>query len=412
MIRTGTLCVSYLYKYFTTSEDDTEANNTEDDSDGLATFNKKKFKLKCLSEVFAESGGVLSKISQILNMDMGNHENSVFSDCKPHNPEKTIDFIKEELSKEQYKDKIIDFDFNIYKSGSIGQVHKAKDINGNDIVIKVQYSGLYEQFNIDFNILKNVAQFFLGRNEISDLLKKIEHVLYDELNYVLEVKNHNEIYDLWKDNEFIKISEVVNDLCSEKIITLKCIDGESLTDFINNSTQEEKNFIASKIFEFIFTNLFKYKLFYSDIHYGNFLVQNKNILYVMDFGCLTKIDDELLHNLKLIYKSLHDEDYELFYAIVEDLNIITDEIITDEETKFVLDRFKLMLKPLLYKGNFVFNKEWYMDDLKYSKKLEKWGLSGDLVHFSKIQFGLFSMFVDMNISFNAYEIFTKIIKDN
>ena len=45
--------------------------------------------------------------------------------------------------------------------------------------------------------------------------------------------------------------------------------------------------------------MFKNQLFYSDIHYGNFLIQNKEILCIMDFGCINYIDDELLKNRQL-----------------------------------------------------------------------------------------------------------------
>lgn len=409
MIRTGTICASYLYKYFTT-----EDNSGDDNDDGEhIKFKKKKFKIKCLSDVFADCGGILSKISQIINMDYDDYENTVFSECKPYNPEKTLEFIKKQLSNEQYKDKIFDFDFNAYKSGSIGQVHKAKNINGDDIVMKVQYSGLYEQFKIDINIFNNVSRFLFDKLEMKDVLNGIEEKLYQELDYELEVKNHNLIYDIWKDNEYIKITDVINDLCSEKIITLKCIDGEILSSFVNNSTQEEKNFIATKIFEFVFTTLFKNKLFYSDIHYGNFLVKDKNILYVMDFGCISEIDDELLHNLKLLYKSLYDGDDDLFYAIAEDLNILTDKITSDEDIKFLLDKFKIILQPLLYKGIFNFNDdEWTKEFCKYNSKTEDWGLLSDLVLFAKIPFGLFPIFVKMKININFSEILLKIIEEN
>ena len=406
MIRTGTICASFLYKYFTTE------NKTENISNEDVEFRKKKFKIKCLSDVFADCGGILSKMSQIISMDCGEYENNVFSDCKPYNPEKTLDFIKSQISNDQYKDKIFDFDFNIYKSGSIGQVHKAKNINGEDIVMKVQYAGLYEQFKIDIGIFNNVSRFLFDKLEVTELLKGIEDKLYQELDYELEVTNHNLIYDIWKDDEYIKISEVVNDLCSEKIITLKCVNAESLSSFVNNSTQEEKNFIATKIFEFVFITLFKYKLFYSDIHYGNFLVKDKNILYVMDFGCITEVNDELLHNLKLLYKSLYDGDDDLFYVITEELNILTDKIKSDEEIKFLLDRFKVILKPLLYKGNFEFNSEWYTELNYYDSKTEDWGLSAELVMFTKIPFGLLSMLVSMNANINVSEILLKIIEEN
>jgi ubiquinone biosynthesis protein len=411
MLRTGSIGISFLYKYFTAeNKNDEKDDNNDDDSN----FKKKKFKIKCLSDVFADCGGILSKLSQILSMDYGEYDNSVFSECKPYNPEKTIEFLKKELDSETYKNKIIDFDYNIYKSGSIGQVHKAKTVNGEDIVVKVQYFGLYEQFKIDINIFNNISIFLFsdtGTTPVSSLAG-IEKKLYQELDYNLEIENHNKVYEIWKDNEYIKISEVITDLCTDKIITLKYVDGESLSSFVNNSTIEERNFIATQMGEFIFTTLFKHKIFYSDIHYGNFLVKDKNILYVMDFGCINEISDELLHNLKLLYKSLYEDDHELFYAIVEDLGILTDEITKDEDIKFMLKRIHDFLEPLLYKGNFEYNSEWYKKINIYDKRTEEWGLSAELVHFTKIPFGFLSLLVNMKVNINMSELILKLIEEN
>jgi predicted unusual protein kinase regulating ubiquinone biosynthesis (AarF/ABC1/UbiB family) len=418
MLRTGSICASFLYKYLTTNDNDNEKetdDNVKDyveDKEGDIDFKKKKFKIKCLSEVFADCGGILSKISQIICMDYGDYENTVFSDCKPYNPEKTIDYLRKELNSEKYKDKILDFDYNVYKSGSIGQVHKAKTIDGEDIVLKVQYYGLYEQFKIDIGILNTLTTVLFYKEELKDVLVGVEKKVYQELDYIREIENHNLVYDLWKDDENIKISRIINELCTDKIISLKYIDGESLTSFVNNSTIEERNYIATKIGEFIFTTIFKYKLFYGDIHYGNFLVKDKKTLYVMDFGFISEIDDELLHNLKMLYKSLYEEDDELFYAIVEDLGILNERIKEDEDIKFMLRRFKEFLEPLLCKGNFDYNNEWYKKIGTADKRSEYWGLTDEIVVFAKIPFGFLSMLVNMNVNINMSEIILKLIEEN
>jgi len=410
MLRTGSICASFLYKYLSTN--DNEEEDYVEDKDGDIDFKKKKFKIKCLSDVFADCGGILSKISQIICMDCGDYENAVFSDCKPYNHEKTIDYLRKELNSEKFKDKILDFDYNVYKSGSIGQVHKAKTIDGEDIVLKVQYYGLYEQFKIDIGILNTISNVLFYKEELKDVLFGVEKKIYQELDYIREIESHNKVYDLWKDDETIKISGIINELCTDKIISLKYIDAESLISFVNNSTIEERNYIATKIGEFIFTTLFKYKLFYGDIHYGNFLVKDKTTLYVMDFGFISEIDDELLHNLKILYKSLYEEDDELFYAIVEDLGILNERITEDEDIKYMLKRFKLFLEPLICKGTFDYNNEWYKKICVSDKRSEYWGLTNEILVFAKIPFGFLSMLVNMNVNINMSEIILKLIEEN
>ena len=80
MLRSGKICTSLIYKYITSSL--SEENNE------ISEVSKKGLKIKCLSEVFENCGGVLSKISQMINYEYGISDSNVFSECKPYNEKK------------------------------------------------------------------------------------------------------------------------------------------------------------------------------------------------------------------------------------------------------------------------------------------------------------------------------------
>ena len=404
MLRTGSICASFLYTYFTGDDNIDNSNNVD------KNFKKKKYKLKCLSEVFEKHGGLLSKLSQVINMDNGNFNNKVFDECIPYNKEKTTEFILNEIdTNKNFIDNVIDFKTDVYKSGSIGQVYKAKLKNNDKIIIKVKYYGIQEQFETDINILYTVTKYFHG-SDIIDVVDYVKSKLNEELDYGLEVKNYKMFQDIWKDNNNIKIVNIIEDLCTNSIITMKYIDGENLYDFINNSSQEEINYIGLKIIEFIFVSLFKHALFYNDIHYGNFLIENKNILHILDFGSINHIEDEVLHNLKLLYKSLYDEDKDMFYVILEELGVLNDTIDTDEELEFMYNFFITVLEPILHKGEYTFTTEWYsITDTHYSY-FEKWSIPPNLVYLNKIRIALFSLLVKMNVSGNFSDLIISLIE--
>lgn len=404
MIRTGTICASFLYTYLT-SEKFSIINNSDD-------FDKKKLQIQCLSEVFANSGGVLSKISQVLNIESGNADNKVFSECKPYNEDKTINFFLNEMERNDiFKTNILEYDKNIFKSGSIGQVHKGKLKNGQDIIFKVQYYGLYEQFKTDIKILDKITNFLYTNITIKEALKGIETKLYEELDYKNEYKNHKKIYELWKDDDNIIIANIIDELCTDKIITVEYVNGESLSNFIQNASTEEKNNISRLLIEFLFRTLLKHSIFYSDIHYGNFLIVEKNKLCITDFGCLNYIEYELLDNLKSLYLSLYNEDKEMFYVIIEDLCILKTEIeYLDEEIDYFYNKFKLILEPFLYKGEYDFT-AWNEEKISMNKYAENWGIPSNLVHFTKISYGLLEILSKMNVKINFSEIFIKYIEN-
>lgn len=405
MLRTGSICASFLYTYFTGEDNIDNSNNNADKN-----FKKKKYKLKCLSEVFEKHGGMLSKLSQIINMDNRNFDNKVFDECVPYNKEKTNEFVMNEINtNKNFINYVIDFETDIYKSGSIGQIYKAKLKNNEKIIIKVKYYGIQEQFETDIGLLYTVTKYFHG-SELINVVDYVKSKLSEELDFGIEIKNNKIFQDLWKDNENIKIVNIIENLCTDSIVTMKFIDGENLHDFINNSSQEEINYIGLKIMEFIFVSLFKHGLFYNDIHYGNFLIENKNILHVLDFGSINHIEDEVLYNLKLLYKSLYYEDKDMVYLILEELGVLNDTINTHEELEFMYKFFITGLEPILNKGKFTFTTEWYsITDTHYSY-FEKWSVPTNLVYLNKIKIGLFSLLVKMNVSGNFSDLIISLIE--
>ena len=213
MLRTGSICASFLYTYFTGEDNIDNSNNNADKN-----FKKKKYKLKCLSEVFEKHGGMLSKLSQIINMDNRNFDNKVFDECVPYNKEKTNEFVMNEINtNKNFINYVIDFETDIYKSGSIGQIYKAKLKNNEKIIIKVKYYGIQEQFETDIGLLYTVTKYFHG-SELINVVDYVKSKLSEELDFGIEIKNNKIFQDLWKDNENIKIVNINSGVLLLKII--------------------------------------------------------------------------------------------------------------------------------------------------------------------------------------------------
>ena len=339
MLRSGSICISFLYKYLMS---DNEINK-EDDIDGNKNLIQKSSKLKCLADTFQSYGGVLAKLSQIVCYE--NQDSTVFSDCKPFSRDETIQYFKEHYNEfPEFFKNVKYIDFEPYKSGSIGQVHKGVYKDGTDIIIKVQYVGLKEQIDSDLFILDKLISYLYSFANLSNAMIDIKTKLNEELDYTLESFNQQHLHDLWSDNDNIKIPQIISELSNDNLITMEFIEGENLNIFIANSTQEERNNIGKYMVEFIFTNLYKEGIFYSDIHYGNFIVKNKSVLYIMDFGCINDINDELLKNLRDLHISMINDDKELFYSLVENMGIIKNTI-SDESKEYIYNYFKIQYEP-------------------------------------------------------------------
>lgn len=397
MLRSGSICISFLYKYL-----------TSDNSSGNSELVKNHNKLRCLTETFQSHGGVLAKLSQILCTDSENDK--VFSECKPFSREKTIEYLKKEYENKIFFKDVNYIDFEVYKSGSVGQVHKAlytKDGAEKDIVIKVQYVGLEDQVKVDLYILDLIISTLYKFSDLSNAMIDIKTKLYEELDYTIELSNSQLIYDIWKDSENIKIAKVIPEISNKKILAMEYINAVNLTEFMKNSTQDNKNIIGLSIVEFIFTNMYKHGIFYSDIHYGNFLIDDKK-LYVMDFGCLNIIDDILLKNLKELHRNMRTDNTEKFYTILENMGIINSSI-SKESKDYIYEYFKIQYQPWICE-NFEFTEEWLdISVYKDTNLMKEWNLPSNMIYLNKIPYGLYHILTKLKIKSNFIPFFEKLL---
>jgi predicted unusual protein kinase regulating ubiquinone biosynthesis (AarF/ABC1/UbiB family) len=402
MLRAGSLCVSLLYKFMT--------SNSESKDD----INEKSKKLRLLSETFAQYGGILSKISQILVLN--DIDNTVFSDCKPFSRDKTHNYIVKEFENDDIFRDVKEFDFNIYKSGSVGQVYRANTIDNQQIIMKVQYSGLAEQTKQDLKILDMVISYLYNdftdmKNAVRDIKTKIN----EELDYQNEKRNQQYVYQAFLDDLQINIPRIFENLCTDRIITMEFMDGYTvLNEFIANSTQEGRNEVGRLIIKFIFESIFKHHILYPDSHYGNFLVKNDaSAISVLDFGCLIFLEQDLLDSLKQIHYSLKANDKIAFLNLIEILGIINTS--TSEESKdYAFEYFKLQYEPLIVDTEeFQFYPEWL--DLVGDKNIDlmkEWCCPPNMIYLHKIPYGLYHLLTKLDFKCNVGVIIEEILNAN
>jgi predicted unusual protein kinase regulating ubiquinone biosynthesis (AarF/ABC1/UbiB family) len=383
---------------------------SSESGDGYDDLLKKNKLLHDLKGTFENFGGVFNKLAQLLSVENGDCDSTNYDDCKPMNIDKTIDFLKNEyITNESLNSNIESIDYNVYKSGSIGQVHKGILKNGDNIIIKVQYVGIEEQILSDLKFIHTIANFIFSFADLTNAIKDIDKKMKEELDYRIESKNQQFIYNIWIDkDEFIKIPEIIPEIISKQYLGIKFIDAESFQSFIKNSTQEEKNFIAYNLVKFTFTNIYKHKCYYSDIHYGNFLIKDKKILYVMDYGCLHYLDDDLFNYFRNIHLSIKHENIDLFYDTMYKIGFI-DDTVSDESKNYLYEYIKLQHLPWISK-DFHFTEEFFKKAVrKNTIFMREWKIPPNIVYFNKIPYSLFLILLKLNANCNFLSIFDELL---
>jgi predicted unusual protein kinase regulating ubiquinone biosynthesis (AarF/ABC1/UbiB family) len=397
MLRSSSICTSFLYNYLTSDSECSDENGNP--------LDKKCQKLRCLSETLESYGGVLSKLSQMLSL---NDQNStVFSDCKPFSKEKTIQYFKEFIKQSNLG--VENVDFNVYKSGSVGQVHRAVHKN-RDIVFKVQYVGLAEQTSSDLAMLDKISSYLYYFADMKHAMVDIKTKMYEELDYRLEAINQKKMYNIYKNSDFVEIPKIISKLCTDKVLGMHFVEGKSLTNFIDNSTQEQRNKFGMCTVKFIFENIYEHGILYSDVHYGNLLVKEDSTICVLDFGCLHTIKKTLVNHLRNLHQSIRYDDKDSFYTIIEEMGIIKNDI-SEPSKKYIYEYFRIQYTPWI-EEEFEFTEEWLdMATDKDTELMKEWTLPQDMVYFNKIPYGTFHILTKLKLKGKFREVFDKLFED-
>ena len=242
--------------------------------------------------------GSALKVAQMLSMDKSflpqayveKFSLSQFS-VPPLSAPLVLKTFKTNLGKTPYE--IFDeFNANSVNAASIGQVHMAVK-NNKKLAVKIQYPGVANSISSDLALVKPIAirMFNLQGKDSDKYFKEVEDKLIEETNYLLELKQSQEVVDACKKIDNLVFPEYYPEYSSEKIITMDWMTGVHLSEF-KNSDPIVANKIGQALWDFYMYQIHVLKKVHADPHPGNFMVNDKKELIAIDFGCMKIIPNE------------------------------------------------------------------------------------------------------------------------
>ena len=258
-------------------------NNAEDIYDGLKNLK-----------------GSALKVAQMLSMDksiMPQAYVDKFSLSQFSVPPLSAPLVRKTFKKYlgKYPEEIYDtFSANSVNAASIGQVHKAT-IKGKNLAVKIQYPGVADSISSDLALVKPIAtrMFNLKGKDSEKYFKEVENKLLEETDYVLELKQSQDMASDCKNIKNLKFPEYYANLSSEKILTMDWMEGEHLSEFAKQNQDAKKgDQIGQALWDFYMFQMHHLRRVHADPHPGNFLIDNDFNLIAIDFGCIKEVPNE------------------------------------------------------------------------------------------------------------------------
>ena len=228
-------------------------------------------------------------------------------------------FVKRRMSSELGPDWLTKFDTfeRVAKNAaSLGQVHKAI-IKGNDIACKLQYPDMISTVDADLKQLKLIFSLYGTWDKTiktKDIYNELSERLKEELNYKRELKNMLLFNEMLKDEKYINIPKPIEELSTNRLLTMTWLKGESFMKW-KNSSQKIKNHLALTLFYAWYIPFYKFGIIHGDPHPGNYQVDNSNEnkpnINLLDFGCIRVFPAKFVKGVIDLYIAMRDNNQKL-----------------------------------------------------------------------------------------------------
>ena len=308
-------------------------------------------------------------------------------------------------------------------AASIGQVHQASK-DGKKLAIKIQYPGIADSISSDLAMVKPVAikMFNIKGKDSDKYFEEVEQKLLEETNYILEVKQSQQMVADCKHIEHLIFPDYYPNFSNHRIIAMDWIDGEHLSEFTKvNTNKVLSDKLGQALWDFYMYQMHELKRVHADPHPGNFLVTSKGELVAIDFGCIKVIPDSFYIPYFELAIPENINNPEIFTKKLYELEILTPTD-TPEEIEFFSTLFHEMLSLFtqpMHKKTFDFSDEAFFSKVadlseKYSKDTQLRKMNGNrgskhFLYINRTFFGLYNLMNDLGakVLVNNYKTLKK-----
>ncbi|MEO0373548.1 MAG: AarF/ABC1/UbiB kinase family protein [Cyanobacteria bacterium P01_A01_bin.17] len=191
-------------------------------------------------------------------------------------------------------------------AGSIGQIHRAKLTNGQEVVLKVQRPGIDAVVDQDIALIRSLAELAsrtdLGKDyDLQATAEEFTEALLNELDFRLEARHTDQLRanmseSRWFDSKQLVLPKIYWECSTEKLLVMEWLDGESLLTVKSAQTKaggitdEKRREVTTLLFRAFLQQFYIDGFFHADPHPGNLFYLRDGRVALLDCGMVGRID--------------------------------------------------------------------------------------------------------------------------
>ena len=187
-------------------------------------------------------------------------------------------------------------------SASIAQVHAAKLVTGEDVVIKVQKPGVETILYTDLNVVHWATKLLeravpkIKFASLSEIVDEIKVRMVREVDFIEEAQNLDDFiqYLNVSGNQAATAPKVYHQFSTRRVLTMQRLYGVSLTDFdVVKKYAKDPTQVLITAMNTWFGSLMLCKSFHADLHAGNLMLLEDGRIGFIDFGIVGQLNPEV-----------------------------------------------------------------------------------------------------------------------
>lgn len=271
------------------------------------------------AELAAALGGLkgpLMKVAQILSTvpDMLPEEYTKELTQLQHNaPSMGWAFVKRRMQAELgsgWQGRFAEFEHTAAAAASLGQVHRARAHDGRRLACKLQYPDMRSAVEADLQQLRVIFSLYRRYDRAidpSNIHAELSERLREELDYRREARQMRLYARMLGSEAAVFVPEPLEDLCSDRLLTMTWLDGEPLISFVDQHI-ELRNTLARNMFRAWYVPFYEYGILHGDPHLGNYTVRPDGSVNLLDFGCIRVFPAAFIGAVIDLYHALRSGD--------------------------------------------------------------------------------------------------------
>ena len=233
-------------------------------------------------------------------------------------------FVKRRMSAElgaDWQTKFSEFEHQPAAAASLGQVHRARALDGTALACKLQYPDMQSAVEADLaqlNLLFTLRKRFDPAIDASEIKLEIADRLREELDYKREAKHVALYRHMLREQPLIRVPKVWPELSTGRLLTLDWLEGTKMLAH-KQDPLEVRNRLATAMFTAWWLPFSRFGVIHGDPHLGNYSVFDDGGapagINLLDYGCIRIFPTSFVVGVVDLYKGLlHGDEERVVHA--------------------------------------------------------------------------------------------------